>query len=137
MRASPLFSAILCLSALATAGHAEAFSGTVTPTCDSAGVVRSVVNRFEAYSDSYLGRPVAIAQLGHIRENRLEPRAHTFPRERRYCQAPVVTSDGAKRQLWYMIESSSGFVSLGSEVEFCVSGLDPLQTHGGLCSTVR
>ena len=108
-----------------------------TPACEADGILRSVINRFATYTPAVVGYPVAIRNLSHIRENRLELRSQYWPVERRYCHAQVVTSDGRPRDLWYLIESTFGFAGIGSSVTFCVSGLDPWYVNGTNCRSVR
>lgn len=108
-----------------------------TPACKEGSIVRSVVGRFGAYTPGVVGYRIAIRNISHIRQSRLELRSQYWPVERRYCHARVVTSDGKPRDLWYLIESTFGFASIGSSVSFCVSGLDPWYVNGANCRSVR
>ena len=130
--------ALMMLAVAGTSGGASPSPYTpATPPCEADGILRSVVGRFAAYTPRVVGYPIAIRNLSHVRENRLELRSSFWPVERRYCHAQVVTSDGRPRDLWYLIESTFGFAGLGSSVTFCVSGLDPWYVNGTNCRSVR
>lgn len=116
------------------AGTAQAAS---TPSCAASGVVNSVVSRFDHYSHRYIGYPMTIMAVEDIHERRIERMKKQYPVERRYCSASVVTSDGVRRELWYLIERNFGFAGLGSSVEYCVSGLDRWYVYGMACKSLR
>lgn len=112
-------------------------SATETPTCDQPGVIQAVSSRFERNNREFLGKDLAIAQIGRIKQS-----VHVAPKkssevERRFCRAKITTTDGRKRDLWYLIEGGMGFVGLGHSVEFCTVGLDPWFVYGAYCKSVR
>lgn len=111
----------------------EALAGT--PSCEQ--VASTVSGRFAQNMRGFLDLDLSIADFGIIHESRFEPRDDTHRVERRYCQAKVTTTDGERRQLWYLIESSWGYAGLGSSVEFCVTGLDPWHVYGAHCKSLR
>lgn len=111
----------------------EAFAGT--PSCED--VTGTVSSRFAQNMRSFLDMDLSIADFGIISESRLEPRDGTHRVERRYCQAKVTTTDGERRQLWFLIESGWGYAGLGSSVEFCMSGLDPWHVYSAHCKSLR
>lgn len=80
---------------------------------------------------------VAIQDFVDIRETRFEPEDERHPISRQYCEADVVLSDGQKRDIWYLIEGDQGFASIGSNVEFCVSGFDRWHVYDGNCRVLR
>lgn len=127
-----IFAAAALLAGIA--GTAQAAS---TPSCAASGVVNSVVSRFDHYSHRYIGYPMTITAVEDIHERRIERMEKQYPVERRYCGASVVTSDGVRRKLWYLIERNFGFAGLGSSVEYCVSGLDRWHVHGAACKSLR
>ena len=57
--------------------------------------------------------------------------------KRDYCVADSVMTDGSAHPVYYAIEHGLGFVGIGSDVDFCVPGLDPWHVHDGDCRTVR
>ena len=59
------------------------------------------------------------------------------PIGRRYCGAKVLLSDGQDRDIWYLIEEGQGFVGIGDNVEFCVSGFDRWYVYNGRCRILR
>ncbi|GEO84572.1 MULTISPECIES: hypothetical protein [Alphaproteobacteria] len=113
--------------------ESQALAGT--PSCEQ--VTGTVSGRFAANMRGFLGLDLSIAEYGMISENRLETRDGTHRVERRYCHAKITTTDGARRQVWYLIENNWGFAGLGSSVEFCVSGLDPWHVYGARCKSLR
>lgn len=130
---SPLRTALSIAALLSVSPGSGALAGT--PSCEQ--VTGTVSGRFSQSMRSFLDRDLSIAAFGLIHETRLEQRDETHPVERRYCQTKVTTSDGKRRQLWYLIENSWGFAGLGSSVEFCVSGLDPWHVYGAHCRSLR
>lgn len=130
---SPIRTALSLATLLPLAVATEAFAGT--PSCEQ--VTGTVSSRFAQNMRGFLDMDLSIANFGIISESRLEPRDETHGVERRYCQAKVTTTDGARRQLWFLIESSWGYAGLGSSVEFCVSGLDPWHVYGAHCKSLR
>jgi hypothetical protein len=51
--------------------------------------------------------------------------------------ADAVMTDGSASPVYYVVEHGLGFVGLGSDIDFCVPGLDPWHVHDGDCRTVR
>ena len=43
----------------------------------------------------------------------------------------------ASREVWYLIEGHMGFVGIGENVEFCVSGFDRWYVYNGRCRVLR
>lgn len=80
---------------------------------------------------------VSIQDFHDIRETRYIPESEEWPISRRYCGATVVLSDGHKRDIWYLIEGRMGFVGIGQNVEFCVSGFDRWYVYNGRCRVLR
>lgn len=130
---SPIRITLSLAALLPLAASTEALAGA--PSCEQ--VTGTVSSRFAQNMRSFLGSDLSIAGFGIISETRFEPRNETHRVERRYCQAKVTTSDGARRQLWFLIESDWDYAGLGSSVEFCVSGLDPWHVYGAHCRSLR
>ena len=57
--------------------------------------------------------------------------------KRDYCVADAMMDNGMQFPVYYAIEHGLGFVGLGSNVDFCVLGLDPWHIYDGHCRTVR
>ncbi|MBW8318545.1 MAG: hypothetical protein K0M49_04470 [Arenimonas sp.] len=134
MSARLLFRTTLSLAAMLPLSVAsEAFAGT--PSCEQ--VTGTVSSRFSRNMRSFLGLDLSIATFGVIHQDRFEPRDDTHPVERRYCEAKVITTDGAQRRLWYVVEDNWGYAGIGSSVEFCISGLDPWHVYGAHCKSLR
>ena len=134
MSARLLFRTTLSLASLLPLSVAtSAVAGP--PSCEQ--VTGTVSSRFARNMRGFLGLDLSIAEFGVIHESRYEPRDATHPVERRYCQAKVITTDGERRRLWYVVEDNWGYASLGSSVEFCMSGLDPWHVYGAACKSLR
>ena len=89
-----------------------------------------------------IGPPLSENGHSHRRNPRhaaetLVLRDETRPIQREYCRATAITTDGEKRALWYLIERGFGFAGIGSNIEFCLSGLDPWYVYGAQCASVR
>ncbi len=54
-----------------------------------------------------------------------------------HCAATAIMSNGKRRTVYYSISQGMGFASMGTGVDFCVTGLDPWRVHDGGCRTVR
>ncbi|HTO30217.1 MAG TPA: hypothetical protein VL202_03400 [Pararhizobium sp.] len=115
-------------------GVAGATPGIACGNADVLGFIRS---NFHYKAENYLRSDITIADVFDIRQKRLELRDETRPVEREYCRATVLTSDGRKRPLWYLIERGWGFAGFGSNIEYCLSGLDPWHVHGAQCASLR
>ncbi len=56
---------------------------------------------------------------------------------RDYCVAESQMTNGLSPPVFYAIEHNVGFASIGSNVDYCVLGLDPWYVHNEVCRTVR
>lgn len=81
-------------------------------------------------------RGFVMASIGNPRPSG-HPYAEPGMVQRDYCVADSIMTDGSAHRVYYAIERGLGFVGLGSEVDFCVPGLDPWHVHDGDCRTVR
>lgn len=105
--------------------------------CGNASVLGFITRRFDYKAASYLHADLAIAEIRDMGQSRFEPRDYTHLVEREYCRATAVMTDGERRQLWYLIERPWGFAGVGSNVEFCIGGLDPWHVYGAHCASLR
>lgn len=121
-------------AAVDQANYTGAYRGSACGDADVVGFIRS---NFHYKAENYLKANIIIADVFDIRQRRLELRDETRPVEREYCRATAITSDGQKRPLWYLIERSFGFAGFGSNIEYCLSGLDPWYVHGAECASLR
>ena len=105
--------------------------------CHNRSVLGFITSDFGYRARHYLKADIAIAEIRHMGLNRLELRDETHPVEREYCFATAITTDGETRALWYLIERGWGFAGIGSNIEFCLSGLDPWFVYGAQCASLR
>lgn len=116
---------------------AMAFSGGEFLACDTPEVLTDIQKRFEWTDRVLLKRGLAINHIDRplrIR-GRNEQASSSIPRI--YCQGTARMNDGRKRPMWWLIEGGMGFAGLRDNLEFCISGLDPLKVHGAWCRSVR
>ena len=104
--------------------------------CADPRVLNFIKRRF-AWAEQYTWhRGFDIATIGNGR-----PSNHRFAEpglvKRDFCTADAVMTDGRAHPVFYAIEHGLGFASIGMNVDFCVSGLDPWHVHDGDCRTVR
>ena len=106
--------------------------------CGNEKVLSRISHRFRYQVRHVPNLPqVDIVDFRRINERRYEPQAPKWPIERRYCHATVDLSNGHSRDVWYLIEKPMGFVGIGSNVEFCVSGFDRWNVYGGRCRSLQ
>lgn len=136
-------------SILATLGVAFALFAAASPAqafgwhkevraCDNPRVLKRIMSRFEYQVRHVPHLPdVRITGFDRIHQHRFIPAGEKRPIARRYCMATATLSDGRQRSVWYLIESDMGFASLGSGVEFCVSGFDRWNVYNNSCRILR
>lgn len=129
-----LASAAMPAMAVDKASYNGAYRGSACGNADVLGFIRS---NFHYKAENYLNANILIADVYDIRQRRLELRDETRQVEREYCRATAMTTDGRKRPMWYLIERGWGFAGFGSNIEYCLSGLDPWYVHGADCASVR
>lgn len=117
--------------------HLNSGMARVTNACRNPEVLGFITSRFAPRATGYLKMDIAIAEIRDMRQHRLELRDETHPVQREYCRATAITTDGEKRALWYLIERGFGFAGIGSNIEFCLSGLDPWYVYGAQCASLR
>ncbi len=106
--------------------------------CGQAWVLGKITNRFHYQVTHVPNLPdVRITDFRSIHQHRYLPATEDSPIGRRYCGAKVLLSDGQDRDIWYLIEEGMGFVGIGDNVEFCVSGFDRWYVYNGRCRILR
>lgn len=105
--------------------------------CGNPSVLGFITRRFDYKAANYLRANIAIAEIREMGQSRFEPRDYTHLVEREYCYATAVTTDGVRRPMWYLIERPWVFAGVGSNIEFCVGGLDPWYVYGANCASLR
>jgi len=119
------------------ASPALAFGGSHFPACDAPQVLSHIQKRFVWNDRHVLKRGLAIESIDRAHRNRSRYGTEYWSIPRLYCHGTAHMNDGHKRQIWWLIEGGQGFVGLGDNLEYCVSGLDPLKVHGAWCRSVR
>ena len=148
-RAPFLASALAALTALLPGGNAFAadwfeknfylqgphYEG-VLPPCDYQGVLGQITTHFSDKESTFWNSVLTITGFEHLREVAFRPwAASAIPR--RFCQADVIISDGAKRPVYYSIVEDGGFISASFGVEWCVVGLDRNWAYNPQCMMAR
>ena len=104
--------------------------------CGHSGVINNIIDNF-AWSERTLWH------RGFVMETIDNPRPSGHPYAepgqvvRDYCVGDSVMSNGMTFEVYYAIEHGLGFVGIGSNIDFCVLGLDPWHVYDGYCRTVR
>jgi hypothetical protein len=129
--------AVLSISLMGSATPAAAFGGKQFPACDAPQVLTHIQNRFVWNDRHVLKRGLAIEAIDRAHRNRNRYGTEYWSIPRLYCHGTAYMSDGHKRQIWWLIEGGMGFAGLGDNLEYCISGLDPLKVHGAWCRSVR
>ncbi|MFC0219645.1 hypothetical protein FHS82_002034 [Pseudochelatococcus lubricantis] len=99
-----------------------AFSGNV-PACDDPRVLRRIANRFAFREAHFWQSPLTIEGFERVRDVALRPWGDAFI-PRRFCTAVSQISDGRKRVVHYSVREALGPIGIGSDVQWCVVGLD-------------
>jgi hypothetical protein len=127
--------AAIALSVLTAAPAYAGGLNVVVADCDNAGVLKTIDTRF---NHAFLNRDsIAIDSIDKVHQHRLEEATERSPIARRYCGAVATMSDGRERTMWYLIEDGMGLAGMGDNVEFCVSGLDPIKAYDGRCRVLK
>ncbi|PSJ61035.1 hypothetical protein [Kumtagia ephedrae] len=135
--------AALALAGLAWTSVAEAADPAVglyrgAGPCADQRYLNKIASRFDYQVRHVPNLPdVAITDFRDIYERRYQPESEDWPISRRYCGATVILSDGHSRNIWYLIEGRMGFIGIGHNVEFCVSGFDRWYVYNGGCRVLQ
>ncbi|MEW6642548.1 MAG: hypothetical protein AB1586_18730 [Pseudomonadota bacterium] len=109
------------------------YDGNV-PSCESA--LDTISSRFSAKEGQFWNSGLQITGFSDVREVAFRPWAsNTIPR--RFCSAHAMLSDGRARQVHYSIIEDGGFSGYGSDVEWCVTGLDRNWAYNPACKSAR
>jgi hypothetical protein len=106
-------------------------------SCDDPHVLTSISERFQRQSSVMLDQLLIISDFSKVHEHRVYDKNESRLIARRYCGATATLSDGRNREVWYLIESSSGVAGWGNGVEFCVSGFDRWNAYDAACRVLR
>jgi hypothetical protein len=131
---------VLQLALAASAAQAGGIKGGLdgdVPECGNAKVLQTIGKRFDHAAKHLHKRDIAIDGITRVHQHRFVDARERSPIARRYCGAVAQMSDGRRRTLWYLIEDGMGLAGFGDNVEFCLSGLDPLNAYGAHCRVLR
>ena len=140
MRPFP-FAAMLFIALAGGPVSAADFTSTAIVTapeseCASARALSRIKHIFAWADRNQWHRGFVISEIGNPR-----PSGHPYAEpglvKREYCVADSVMTDGTAWPVYYVVEHGLGFAGLGSDIDFCVPGLDPWHIHDGDCRTVR
>ena len=112
---------------------------TAAPSvCNEHRVLSRIVDRFDYAEDNLLNNGLAIVDFSMITRTEYVPVTPKNPIERHYCRAYANMNDNRARPVWYVIEEGMGYAGvIGDNVEFCVSGQDPLRVYGADCHALK
>lgn len=98
------------------------FSGNV-PACDDPAVLRQIARRFAHREAHFWNSSLTIQNFDRVRDVAVRPWGDSFI-PRRFCTADSYLSDGYRRTVHYSVREALGPIGIGSNVEWCVVGLD-------------
>ena len=120
------------------ADYVHGLDASDSGACSDTRVLAKISHRFRHQVRNVPGLPnVEIVNYARLGQSRYKPSDDRHPIARRYCRGSVDLSDGRRRSMWYLIESRMGFVGIGSNVEFCISGFDRWHVYGGRCRVLH
>jgi hypothetical protein len=104
--------------------------------CGHPGVIDHIMDNFAWSERTLWHRGFVMQSIDNPR-----PSGHPYAEPglvvRDYCTADSTMSNGMQFPVYYAIEHGLGFVGIGSNIDFCVLGLDPWHVYDGYCRTVR
>jgi hypothetical protein len=105
--------------------------------CNDKAVLSKISSRFHHQSHEVHHDRLRIEAYSKVHQHRYYPADAKHLIARRYCGATASLSDGRTRTVWYFIETEAGFVGIGDNVEFCVSGFDRWNVYNAHCRVAR
>lgn len=112
------------------------YSG-VLPVCEDTRVHGSIASSFAAREREYWNSGLKLAS-GFYAPHELGYRSwgRSFI-PRRFCGATVATNDGVTRQVYWFVAEQQGAFTLGSGVEWCVTGVDRNYAYAPDCKMAK
>jgi hypothetical protein len=107
----------------------------IIPSCHNNTVLKRVVSKL-AYANYQFHWGVSIGRITDVYEKPMAINAPDSLITRRYCGGTAWLSDGSHSEVYYLIESSQGFVSIGYSVQSCLPKFDPWRTYDGWCRAI-
>ena len=106
------------------------------PTCDDAGVLARISQRFEQKESEYWHSALQIGGYDRVRQIGFRANGLGYI-PRRYCVARAELNDGRQHNVIYAIGEDLSIIGWGYGVEWCVVGLDRNLAYAPGCSAVR
>lgn len=111
------------------------YSGQL-PSCADPGVHADIASSFAGREREYWGSSLELSSFTRPTEIGYRSWGPEFV-PRRFCSASAYTSDGRKRQVYWLVAERQGFASVGTGVEWCVTGLDRSYAFAPGCKMAR
>jgi len=106
------------------------------PLCTDRWPLSKIRSTFRTKEGRFWNSDLEIVDFLNVQEIASRPWvAGAIPR--RFCRAEVITSDGAKRPVFYSIVEDGGFITATFGVEWCVVGLDRDWTYNPGCKMAK
>jgi hypothetical protein len=106
------------------------------PLCTESGPLRNIQSNFRTKEARFWTSDLEIVDFLNVREIAVRPWvAGAIPR--RFCRAEAITSDGARRPVFYSIVEDGGFIGASYGVEWCVVGLDRNWAYNPGCKMAK
>lgn len=105
------------------------------PACEDPAVLGEISNSFNSREAKFWG-PLRAISFDSVRPIAWRPWGDDLI-PRRFCTARMMTNEGVLRRVDYSVRENLGFLGLTWNVNWCVSGLDPLRSYAPDCKMAR
>ncbi len=113
----------------------QPYSGIVPP-CTESGALQAIQRRFNESESEYWHSGLEITGFSSVDEIGFRANGLDYI-PRRYCVAQAVMSDRKLRTVSFSIGEATGSIGFTDAVDFCVGGLDRLNTFSPGCKMAR
>ncbi len=113
----------------------QPYSGIVPP-CTERGALEAIQSRFHDRETEYWHSGLEITGFSRVDEIGFRSNGLDYI-PRRYCVAQAVMSDQKLRTVSFSIGEATGSIGFTDAVDFCVSGLDRLDSYAPNCKMAR
>ena len=113
----------------------QPYSGVVPP-CTEAGALEAIQSRFHDRENEYWHSGLEITGFSRVDEIGFRSNGLDYI-PRRYCVAQAVMSDQKLRTVSFSIGEATGSIGFTDAVDFCVNGLDRLDSYAPNCKMAR
>jgi hypothetical protein len=106
------------------------------PGCDDPSVLGEIASNFATRENRFWNSPLRIVGFERVQQVAWRPWGLDFI-PRRFCSGVVLVSDGHKRRIDYSVREDLGFIGVGFETQWCITGLDRNYAFAPRCKQAR